>query len=34
MRREMWVELVRLAALLALLIAAAIGWLVEAGILR
>lgn len=34
MRREMWVELVRLAALLALLIAAAIGWLTEAGILR
>lgn len=33
MRREMWVELVRLAALLALLIAAAIGWLAEAGIL-
>jgi hypothetical protein len=30
----MWVELVRLAALLALLIAAAIGWLAEAGILR
>lgn len=34
MRREMWVELVRLAALLALLIASAIGWLAEAGILR
>lgn len=30
MRKELWVELVRLAALL---IAAAIGWLAEAGIL-
>lgn len=33
MRKELWVELVRLAELLALLIAAAIGGLAEAGIL-
>lgn len=33
MRTKLWVELVRSAALLALLIAAAIGWLAEAGIL-